>query len=256
MKKFIILVLLFLASVSFAQNRIFYAAGSSGKKKVALTFDDGPGAITKDVLEILKNKNVKATFFMLGINAAQFPATAKLIKEQGHEIANHTWAHVNFYAYKSAYVKTYYLPYFNKKNYFDFYPQRIREEISGNKKYKIEEELLSSQKAIQSATGVKPFLVRYPHGYAKPDAIEVARKNGYYVINWTFGCDWHQNMTAEEMHNGYKQAIRNGAIFLMHDGSKNRRILSFLDQFIDEIKEQGYEIVTISELLELKPKEQ
>jgi peptidoglycan/xylan/chitin deacetylase (PgdA/CDA1 family) len=220
-KKIIVLILLFLTTTCFAKTKTFYANGSKDVKKVSLTFDDGPGKATKQILEILEEKNVTATFFMLGIRVVNDPKTAKAVAAAGHEIGNHTYEHINFYAYKDE-----------------------------DKSEKIEQELLRCEKVIKSTLGIQPFLTRFPYGYMKSDAIEAAKKHNYYLVNWSFGTDW-QDVSAEEMHAKYKQAIKNGAIFLMHDLPKNKKVLSFLGTFIDEIKEKGYEIVTISELLNL-----
>jgi peptidoglycan/xylan/chitin deacetylase (PgdA/CDA1 family) len=219
MKKIIVLMLLLFSVECFSQNRTFYAQGSKDTKKVALTFDDGPGKATEKILGILKENNIKATFFMLGVGVQNDPAIAKTVLASGHEIANHTYEHINFYAYKGE-----------------------------DKAIKIEKELLRGEKIIKDVLGVKPVLVRFPYGYAKPDAIKTAENNGYHVINWSFGADW-EKVSAKEMHAKYKKAVKNGAIFLMHDLPKNDKVLSFLGAFISEIKEAGYEIVTISQLL-------
>ncbi|MDR0820305.1 MAG: polysaccharide deacetylase family protein [Endomicrobium sp.] len=222
MKKFIVLILLFFAGVCFAQVKTFYSDGSKDIGKVALTFDDGPGKATEKILEILEEKNVKASFFMLGVSVQKNPAGAKAVAAAGHEVANHTYGHINFYAYKDK-----------------------------DKTDKMEKELLRSENIIKEATGVEPFLVRFPYGYSKSDAVEVAKKYDCCLINWSFGCDW-EKITAGEMHDKYKKAIKNSAIFLMHDLHENEKVLSFLSDFIDEIKQMGYEIVPVSELLNLK----
>ncbi|MDR3196009.1 MAG: polysaccharide deacetylase family protein [Endomicrobium sp.] len=224
MKKVTIIFALICLFVCFSNAKIFYANGSPDVKKVALTFDDGPGKATKRILEILKEKNVKATFFMLGVRVENDTETAKDVIAAGHEIGSHTYGHVNFYAYKSA-----------------------------DKINKIEIEILQAKKIIKDKLGIDTYLMRFPYGYSKPEGLEVAQKQGYYVINWSFGMDW-ENVSAQEMRKRYKQAVKNGAIFLMHDFPKNDKILSFLGDFIEEIRTKGYEIVTVSELLDLKQK--
>jgi peptidoglycan/xylan/chitin deacetylase (PgdA/CDA1 family) len=202
---------------------ILYSCGSNHDKKIALTFDDGPGQSTKEILQILKKVNAKATFFMLGERIQKNPELAKEVFALGHEIANHTYEHKNFYDYNGE-----------------------------DKMHEMEKGLLKCEKIIKKMLNVKPFFVRFPYGYAKHDAIKVARDNGYYVVNWSFGIDWAK-IGAEEMHRKYKHAIRNGAIFLMHDLPKNSKVLLFLEAFVNEIKEAGYEIVTLSNLLNIKP---
>jgi peptidoglycan/xylan/chitin deacetylase (PgdA/CDA1 family) len=150
------------------------------------------------------------------------PDAAKALAVAGHEIANHTYKHVNFYAYKG------------------------KDKIA-----KIEKEILYSEDIIKRVTGAEPFLIRFPYGYSKYDAVEIARKHGRCVINWSFGCDW-EKMSSKEMLDRYKKAVKNGAIFLMHDLPKNDKLLLFLGDFIDELKKLNYEIVTVSELLNLE----
>jgi peptidoglycan/xylan/chitin deacetylase (PgdA/CDA1 family) len=222
MKKLLASVLIFFVGICFLYAKTFYAEGSNNIKKLALTFDDGPGQATEKILKILEEKNVKATFFMLGVKVKEFPQLAKAVLDAGHEIANHTYRHINFYTYKD------------------------KDKIN-----KIEKELLHSGKIITDTLNIDTFLVRFPYGYSKPDALKIAKENNYYVINWTFGIDW-KPMSIQEMHSGYKKAIRNGAIFLMHDITKDDKIVLFLSELIDEIKEKGYEVVTVSELLNLK----
>jgi len=223
MRKIIVFAFLLLANIGVcvAHAGIFYSDGPGGVKRVALTFDDGPSSATKRILDILKRKNVKATFFLLGVKVKDNPEAAKAILAAGHEIANHTYGHINFYSYKGK-----------------------------DKAVKMEKELLLGKNVIKKIASTEPFLVRFPYGYSRSDALETAEKHGCYVINWSFGCDWRK-ITAEEMHGKYKEAVRNGAIFLMHDSDKNDKVLSFLGDFIDELKEMNYEIVTVSELLNL-----
>lgn len=225
MKKIAVLLVVLFAAIDVSA-KVFYANGPSDKKAIALTFDDGPGAGTEKVLKILDEKEVKATFFMLGSRVDQYTKRAKMVADAGHEIANHTYAHVNFYSYKN------------------------EDKIS-----KMEEELLKAEKAILKATGQKTFLVRFPHGYSKQDAKDIAKKNGYYIINWSAGYDWHK-VSSREMLESYLKAVKNGAILLMHDGNSGIRLSEFLGDLIDEIKLQGYEIMPAGELLNLYQNQQ
>ena len=93
------LALLFCA-VPKAKAAVFFAQGGGASKKISLTFDDGPGKSTAKILDILKDKNVKATFFLVGERVRRFPELTKRIAMEGHEIANHTFVHINFYLYQ------------------------------------------------------------------------------------------------------------------------------------------------------------
>ncbi|MDR3113772.1 MAG: polysaccharide deacetylase family protein [Endomicrobium sp.] len=223
MKKilFFIPIIILCISVSFAQDKIFYTNGPKDAKRAALSFDDGPGASTLATLDILKKKAVKATFFMLGDNVRKRPKFSKAVADGGHEIANHTYSHINFYQYKE------------------------EDRVS-----KIESELIKSQEEIFNAVSVKTYLVRYPYGYSGKDALDIAKKHNYKVVNWTFGADWNVSDSAENMKEQYLKALQPGAIFLMHDAPINAKELSFLEALIDEIIKQGYEIVTVGELLD------
>ena len=105
MKKIILALLLLIVNLSlvtfplFAQdvkNKVI-TVGSGRNKLIALTFDDGPGLNTEEILKILDDKQVKATFFMLGNSIEKRPDLVKEVYSKGHEIANHTYNHINFF---------------------------------------------------------------------------------------------------------------------------------------------------------------
>jgi peptidoglycan/xylan/chitin deacetylase (PgdA/CDA1 family) len=157
---------------------------------------------------------------MEGQQAQYRPKLAAAVRDGGHEIGNHTYSHINYYAYKKP-----------------------------DKEQVLERELREASQYIAQATGVKPHLLRMPNGYAKAWARELAAKQGYVMINWSFGCDW-KKMSSAALYDVYAKNIHPGAIFLMHDGGSNRQsTYEALPKLIDEIKRQGYEIVTISQLL-------
>ncbi|MCX5778370.1 MAG: polysaccharide deacetylase family protein [Elusimicrobia bacterium] len=198
----------------------FYAQGSGDKKIVALSFDDGPGPYTARVLAILKEHAVQATFFMEGQQAQSRPQFVAAVKDGGHEIGNHTYSHINYYAYK----------------------KQDKEQV-------LTREILQAEQAIMRTTGVKPHLLRMPNGYSKGWARELVAQQGYEMVNWSFGCDW-KKIPAAELYAVYAKNIHPGAIFLMHDGGKNRQTtVDMLPKLIDEIKRQGYDIVTVGQLL-------
>ncbi len=206
-------------------SKVFYAQGPGAVKAVALTFDDGPGNYTGKVLNVLKQNNVKATFFMDGSQVALRPAIAKEVADAGHEIGNHTYDHFNYYSY-------------NKPD---------REQI-------LVAELRKTAAAIRKATGQTTRIMRVPNGYIRAWVRDMALRENYTVVNWTFGCDW-KKMTADQLLDVYSKNLRPGAILLMHDGGKNRQATAeMLGRLIGEARRQGYAIVTVSELLGLTPK--
>lgn len=217
----ILFFLIFTATKSFSD--IFYANGDGKKKQISLTFDDGPGVNTAEILQILKEKNVKATFFISGSSVHGNKDTVKAIYDSGNEIANHTYSHVNFFKYK-------------------------KDDIED----KIKAEIIKCENLVKDITGYKTKLLRIPHGFSRPPAKKVAKELGYTIVNWSFGCDWNTKLTQEQMYESYKKNIKAGAIFLMHDKIKSKKVINFLPQLIDDIKQEGYDIVTVSELLDLK----
>ncbi len=227
MKKIILALLLLIVNLSlvtfplFAQdvkNKVI-TVGSGRNKLIALTFDDGPGLNTEEILKILDDKQVKATFFMLGNSIEKRPDLVKEVYSKGHEIANHTYNHINFFKYKEEDIKE-----------------------------KLEEELLKTQELIKSIIDYETKLVRYPYGYSRKEALEVAKKNNYKVINWTFGIDW-KKMSKDEMLEQYLANIKLGYIFLMHDLPKNSKVTEILPILIDEAKKKNYKFVTVSEII-------
>lgn len=209
-------------TISFAD--VFYANGDGKKKQISLTFDDGPGINTPEILKILKEKNVKATFFIYGNSVNGNKDIVKAVYDSDNEIANHTYSHVNFFKYK-------------------------KDDIED----KIKSEIIKTENLIKEITGYKTKLLRMPHGFSRPPSKKVAKELGYTMVNWSFGCDWNTKLTQEQMYELYKKNIKAGAIFLMHDKIRSKKVINFLPQFIDDIKQEGYDIVTVSELLDLNP---
>ena len=203
MKKIVFILLLLVITASLYAEQTFFTRGSLNIKEVALSFDDGPGLNTKDILKILDKKDVKATFFLLGSSVAK------------------TYNHMNFFRYDE----------------------------ENDKKEKIKEEILQCQDLIKDITGFRTKLVRFPHGYLKDDAVEIARETNYKIINWTFGIDWERDLSQEEMLEFYLGNAKPGTIFLMHDLLKNTTITKMLPEFIDKLRSKGYKFVTVGEMI-------
>ncbi len=224
MKRIIYLITLFFMMGNSLSANFFYAQGPKEKKAIALTFDDGPGPWTTPILDILDKEGVKGTFFMNGDQVAMRPKIAKMVQEKGHAIGDHTYSHMNFYAYE-------------KKNGLEKTKEKISEEIE------------KSKSILEKVLGKKITLCRMPHGYNKLWLEELSKKFNYTFINWTFGEDW-QPVSQEKMAQEYIQQIKPGAILLFHDGGKNRKKTQLsLPAIIQAAKNKGYQIVTVSELL-------
>lgn len=191
------------------------------EKIVAITFDDGPDdKYTTQVLDLLAEYNVKATFFIIGKNAEKHPEVILRQFEEGHELANHTYSHPWNTTLK-----------------------------------RIEEELQKTNNIIYSITGFKPTLFRPVGGLYTDGMIDVAVENGYTVIMWS----WHQDTEdwkdpgVNKITGKVLDGTKPGDVILFHDGGSDRtQTVEALKEILPELKKQGYQFVTISEMLEIK----
>lgn len=194
------------------------------KKLIALTFDDGPHKeLTPQILDLLKQYEAKATFFIVGNRIEQYWDILSRELNEGHEIGNHTYNHVFF-----------------KQNVSR---QKIRVEIEKTKQ-KLNE---------LSDTETKWF--RPPGGYYNDEVVAVAKELGYTVVLWS----WHQDTEdwnrpgVKKIANKVISNARNGDIVLMHDYVLNsKQTLEALKLILPALKEKGFEFVTISSLLKEK----
>jgi peptidoglycan/xylan/chitin deacetylase (PgdA/CDA1 family) len=184
-------------------------------KCVALTFDDGPGPFDDRLLQILKDNDAKATFFLIGNKVAADPAGAKRIADAGMEIGNHTWEHPNMAT----------IP-----------PEDIAGQFS------------RANDAITAATGRTPTLYR-PAGGLSTDAVrQTAAKFGLAEILWNvIPFDWANDSNTAATRYMLMTYIKPGSVVLFHDTYSSTVDLVY--QFIPVLKANGYRLVTVSELL-------
>lgn len=190
-----------------------YYKANTQEKIVALTFDDGPDPIdTPEVLNTLKEKNVRATFFVLGQAAEANPLLLKRLVLEGHEIGNHGFTH-------------------------DYQQRHIIEEIKG------------TDQAVFAATGTHTYYYRPPGGFLSKVQLATIKKNGNIVALWSVDSkDWRNPGTKQIVDNVMKNVFP-GAIILMHDGGyKRTQTVQALGPIIDALREQGYRLATLSEL--------
>lgn len=179
-------------------------------KKIALTFDDGPHpTYTIKLLDGLKERNVKATFFVIGENAKNNPDVLKRILEDGHTIGNHTFSHVQLTC--------------------------ISEE-------KAIAEINDTNQIIKEITGIEPKYIRPPYGLYT-DALQ--RETNLTPILWDVDPrDWSVLNTKSVVTHVIKRA-KNGDIILLHDIFDTSVDAAL--QIIDELQKQGFEFVTVDE---------
>ncbi|MBP2000370.1 peptidoglycan/xylan/chitin deacetylase (PgdA/CDA1 family) [Paenibacillus shirakamiensis] len=196
----------------------------TNQKKVALTFDDGPdNRYTPQILDILKQYGVKATFFLVGRQVEKDPSVVERIHEEGHEIGNHTLTHPNL----------------NKLT-----PEEARREIVDN------------GAKIKAVIGTTPDLFRTPYGTISNSIKEILKEQHLTLVNWSVDTlDWKATK-AEQIVNNLKKEIQPGGIILQHSfgGKKVQNTIAALPQEIEWLQAQGYSLVTVTELMKLQDK--
>jgi peptidoglycan/xylan/chitin deacetylase (PgdA/CDA1 family) len=209
----------------------FFTSGPAKQKRIAVTFDDGPGVNTEKFLDLLDRYHVKATFFMLSNKVKNHPAVAKMVVARGHEVGDHTIRHDN---YKLV------LREWKKKDPQNAEAQAQRVLIKDMKE---------SRAVIEQALGVKLVYLRMPYGIDGKWIHEAAHAAGFVLINWTWGADWDKD-SAEQLIPGYVKAIKPGAIILLHDGwPKSDKSLAIAEAVLKAAQERGYEVVPVGKLL-------
>lgn len=186
---------------------------TKGEKVVALTFDDGPGIYTPQVLEILKHYNVKATFFMIGSQVKRYPGLAQEVVAQGHAIGDHTMNHAN---------------------------------LNRTSGVGIRNEILGCADSIYQATGVTINLFRPPGGRHDKLTRQLLKEHGYQLIMWSVDPqDWN-HLKAGQIEENILTNVRNGSIILLHDGGGNREeTVKALPTIIATLKSRGYTFVSL-----------
>jgi len=190
-----------------------YYKANTQEKVVALTFDDGPDPIdTPDVLDILKEKNARATFFVLGKAALENPNLLKRLVLEGHEIGNHSYSH-------------------------DYQQRNLVKEIE------------KTDQAVFASTGTHTYFYRPPGGFLSKYQLETIKKNGQVVALWSVDSkDWRNPGIKQIVDNVIKNVFP-GAIILMHDGGYQRgQTVKALGPIIDALRARGYRLATLSEL--------
>lgn len=198
-----------------------FAPGES--RKVALTFDDGPSEVTSgQVLDILKKYNVKATFFLVGQNISEHSGVVLRMVREGHIVAGHSWSHARL----------------------DRIPL-----------HQVQREIDDTEKAIYQATGKKPLLFRPPYGTLNREGLNYLRQKGYKVVNWSVdSLDWKYPDNYNQVIINTLGDVKGGSIMLFHTlpGKEPSRIIrTILPEIIFSLQCQGYEFVTVDELLSI-----
>jgi peptidoglycan/xylan/chitin deacetylase (PgdA/CDA1 family) len=201
---------------------ISFSSGPAGSNAVALTFDDGPHPkLTPQLLEILKEEDVTATFFMLGSMIENYPAVARAVVDAGHEVANHTYSH---------------------------------ERLPRLSEAKIREEIVRTQKLLEEAAGTKPRLFRAPYGSTNATVRDQLRDQNLELVGWAVDPrDWERGKTSASITAFILERSKGGDIILLHD--IHSRSIAAVKEIIQGLKARGFTFTTAGDLIAQKREE-
>ncbi|WP_394774492.1 polysaccharide deacetylase family protein [Flavobacterium sp.] len=221
----IVIVLIWLGINAFGSARIssnyhvkaFCNNPLEREKKIAITFDDGPSVFTLEILELLKKHNVKATFFCIGKNIEAHPEILKQIIAEGHSVGNHSYNHSPF---------------------FDFYNAK-----------KIKTEIQKTDELLEKFTSKKINFFRPPYGVTTPSIRRALKQTGHKVIGWNIRSLDGGTKNQKLIFNRIIKRVSPGGIVLLHDTASHSVLV--LEQFLQFLQQNNYEVISVEELLNL-----
>jgi peptidoglycan/xylan/chitin deacetylase (PgdA/CDA1 family) len=199
------------------QNITFNSVHTDGPY-IAMTFDDGPSAtLTPKLLDLLAERHIKVTFFVIGENVAEHPEIVARAAQEGHEIGNHSWSHPNFAKMSQESVRS---------------------------------QLQRTDDAIKNATGKRPTLMRPPYGsLTEREKHWIHDEFGYQIILWEVDpYDWKRPGPAV-VRNRILKETRPGSIVLSHDIHPGT--IEAMPSTLDALEAKGFKFVTVSELIRM-----
>lgn len=191
--------------------------GADDRRCVSLTFDDGPDEfMTPKVLDILKENDIKATFFIIGSKAEKYPELVSRIIDEGHLIGSHSWDHrVNF-------------------------PVQPSDVMC--------QELSKCEDFIFELTGKSMLFFRPPCGITNPLVAEAVAQMGYHTIGWSIrSLDTKQKKSRAEILGRISKRLHNGAVILLHDRCDSADEL--LRSLLTLLQENDYDVIPLDDLL-------
>jgi peptidoglycan/xylan/chitin deacetylase (PgdA/CDA1 family) len=197
--------------------------GNTAENLVALTFDDGPNEpYTSQLLDVLDDRGVKATFFQVGRCAQRYPSSTRRVVETGHVLGNHSYSHS-----------------------FTRYATKPRQRV----------EIGRTQEILQSIAGVTPALYRPPWLCHWPWVLGSVRRAGLQVVSGTFAHPLEVfQPPARVLTAAASRLARPGSILIFHDGRESRggprdQSVAAIGPLIDRLRDRGYGFATVDELL-------
>ncbi len=211
--------------LKFPEFPTLYHQGAGGEHQVAITFDDGPDPRwTPQILDILKAANVKAAFFLVGVNAERYPGLVRRIVNEGHEIGNHTYYHPNLAL---------------------CWPEHVRLELN------------ATQLLLETITGRATTLFRPPYAadtspsqLSELTPLQIAQDLNYLVVLENIDPQDWAKPGADIILQRVKQQRRDGSIVLLHDAGGNRsQTVAALPRILEWLHTRGDTVVPLSTLL-------
>lgn len=197
------------------EGKVIYSAPHA-KKRVALTFDDGPSENTEAILGVLRTHDAKATFFFVGNRMVGHEARVLDVVRQGSEVANHTWNHY---------------------------------ELKGLTEAQVEAQIRTTQEEIERTTGVQNEFVRPKAGQFDETAMRVVRRMGLIMVGWdAYGHDtFNDGKSVSEIESFAVRQTSDGSIILLHEA--NPSTVRALPAILTRLEAEGYQCVTLADLL-------
>jgi peptidoglycan-N-acetylglucosamine deacetylase len=212
------------APVLTSDRGMVISHGNPNLPEVALTFDDGPGQYTSQVLELLHSYGVQATFFSIGQHVMQLSASLREELAEGNAIGNHTQTHPHLTALSPS---------------------------------AIFQELREAQDTIFAASGTRPTLFRPPYGEYNEEVLAAANRLGLTLVTWSAAADdWNDPQpSADVIASHILSAAENGAIFLLHEAGGDRaNTVASLPAIITGLQARGLHLVTLPRMLAHLPR--
>lgn len=197
-------------------------SGVSSRRHVALTFDDGPDpASTPAFLDLLAERDVRATFFLLGRHAVECPALVRRLADAGHEVAVHGWTH---------------------RAVVGIGPRRLTGQLR------------ATSRVLENLTGCRPRWFRPPYGVLTGPALAAARLAGLSTVLWSdWGLDWRRGRTPTQVLDTVTRGLRPGGTVLLHDTDRTsapgswRATLAATGPLLDRLAEDHVPVGPLAE---------
>jgi peptidoglycan-N-acetylglucosamine deacetylase len=198
------------------------AHGPRDSGAVSLTYDDGPGSSTEEILRLLDRQSAPATFFMVGAEVERFPDVARRVLAAGHEVGSHTFSHL------------------------DHYSVDPHEAVA---------DMLAGAEAIASVLGFEPSVYRAPYGHFVPETVAEARRRDWTCVYWSaLGYDWEEDATPRTIADRVLPDLTPGAIVLLHDSRRAKPmdpepVTGATAILLEEISRRGLRAGTVGGML-------